>query len=299
MPTRRDLSVSLRRLGVISVPLCAESARVSAGRRRPRRRPRRRRRRGRRRSRPRSGCGRGRGSAGRRPATSCPRRPAGRCRRRRAGSTPAGRRRPRRSAASTAAAGTDVVDHERDVLLGQRLVGERRRARRRRRPGHQGVEVDLERGGAAGQPVRRAHPRVELAGVADLLVADEHPGAPARVPGHPLGLLDADVDPELAASARTTSTASDQSAARPSPHQPAGSRSPAAPPPGTAAARDRLEELLQLGLGWAATPRRTPAPGRGRRGRRPCRSRRGRPRWRRGRGCAPAASSTPGSSVVV
>ena len=68
--------------------------------------PRRGRPRGRPRSRPRPACGRARGSAGRRPATSCPPAPAGPRTRRTAAPTPAGRRRPAARAACTSATGT-------------------------------------------------------------------------------------------------------------------------------------------------------------------------------------------------
>ena len=96
-----------------------------------------------------------------------------------------------------------------------------------------------------------ADARVQLAGVADLLVADEHPRAPARVPGHPLGSLDADLDAELGGHARGRPRRRPTSRRRgPAPHQPDGL---------ALAAEDagqeqrlhgqRVEQLAQLGLG--------------------------------------------------
>ena len=217
-------SACLRRLGVIWAPLCAESALDGADRVR-RRRPRRRR--GRRRSRPRSGCGPGRGSAGRRRATSCPRRPAGRCRRRRAGPTPAGRR----------------LRHAAPPRPRRRARTRRRRARRPPWPAgwleydgaardvdaprHQGVEVDLERRGAARQPEGLATRGCSSPAWPISWSPTTDPGAPARVPRACGSAAATSIStPSSAATARTTSSASDQSAARPRPTSRRRSRSP-------------------------------------------------------------------------
>ena len=192
-----------------------------------------------------------------------------RCRRRRAGSTRAARRRPRAARPRP-----------------------RRRARRRPRRGRRppwppgrsrspapgatstarairksrSISTAAVRG---GQAERRAHPRVQLAGVAELDSADADlrrsgPGATAS------GSADAhlDLDAQLVAErADQLDRVRPVGRSRPAPHQPARSRSPART---TAEVQrllgERLEQLVQLGLGRPPVDAVDRAPGRGRPG---------------------------------
>ena len=218
---------------------------------------------------PRSGCGRGPGSAARRPATSCPRRPAGRCRRRRAGSTRAARPRPRAARPRRPRPATDVVDDERDVLLGHREGENCRRADDRHGVLEQRVEVDLGGRGAGRHPERRAHLRVQLAGVADDGLADDELRAAAGVP-RARGSSAATVSstPRPRPTRGPPRSRRPRSPARPWPHQPARSRSPAST---TAEVQrlvgQRLVELVELAVGRPAVDAAGSAPARVARGR--------------------------------
>ena len=143
----------------------------------------------------------------------------------------------------------------------------------------------------AGQPVGLADPRVQLAGVAELLpsdVADDR-GAAARVPRHPRRRLRPVRRRRARRPARGRSRPRPTS--RPSGPGPTirpGSRSPASTDRQEAAAGRGIasNSLSSSAVASGATRRRTPAPDRGRPGTRPCRSRTARPRSRRGPGCA-------------
>ena len=168
----------------------------------------------------------GPGTPARRPATCAGRRPGRRCRRRRAAATPAARRRPAQRRLDLAG-GHVRGDDERDVLLRDRVGRDSaRRLDHRVAGGAEHVEVEL--GGARCGPAGRGRraPGVQLAGVADQRPVGQRAaartgrGARARA-RRPRPSAST---PAPRATARAASTASAQSAGRPGPHQPAGSR---------------------------------------------------------------------------
>ena len=140
----------------------------------------------------------------------------------------------------------------------------------------QEVEVDLDGRGARAAAPNAAHTvRVQLAGVADST-------PPTRSPAHRPGCHGCRL-------AGATSTSTPSSRADVADHarcvRPGGGAARAPPAGGLALAgqddgevqrlgRHRLDQLVELGVGRAATPRRRIGAGRGRSGRRRCRSRR-------------------------
>ncbi len=153
-------------------------------------------------------------------------------------------------------------------------------------------------------PGRRTprRPRVQLAGVAEDRVADERPrrsGRGATVRG--VAARTVTSTPRASAVRRTASSASDQPAGRPAPHQPGRSR--VAGDDEAEVQRlggQRLVELVELAVGRPPVDRRRSAPGPSPRG---IGDGRGLEERQVGRCRGPAlratALSSPGSSVVV